>query len=215
MPVMATGCRFAARWRVSTCRTCWASRAVWPCGSGRRPWAIGVHARRHGRVGGRDPGRAVGRGNRVTRSVQSLERPWAAQFLAVRVTPVGLWRQHRRFATLPRPTGATTDGARPLGNFRRASRPISGGRSSSSTKELGLDHFEGPYPGWHHHVVITAIAYAFLQQERLRPRPGPALTLPQLGAIVQEIFTGLLFISRPRYLQWIKRNSVSTSCGSD
>ena len=30
--------------------------------------------------------------------------------------------------------------------------------------ELGLDHFEGrTYPGWHHHVVLTAIAYNFLQ----------------------------------------------------
>ena len=27
--------------------------------------------------------------------------------------------------------------------------------------ELGLDHFEGrTYPGWHHHVVVSAVAYA-------------------------------------------------------
>ena len=40
--------------------------------------------------------------------------------------------------------------------------------------ELGLDHFEGrTYPGWQHHMVISAVAYAFLQTERRRPRDGP------------------------------------------
>ena len=69
--------------------------------------------------------------------------------------------------------------------------------------ELGFDHFEGrSYPGWQHHGVITAVAYAFLQKERIRPRDGPRLTFPQVQAIVQEIFTGLLFISRPWYMQW-------------
>jgi len=71
--------------------------------------------------------------------------------------------------------------------------------------ELGLDHFEGrSYPGWQHHVVLTAIAYAFLQKERMRPRAGPRRTLPQVRAIVQEIFTGVLFISRPRYMHWMR-----------
>jgi SRSO17 transposase len=70
--------------------------------------------------------------------------------------------------------------------------------------ELGLDHFEGrSYPGWNHHVVITAVAYAFLQQER---GDGTArLTFPQIRAIVQEIFTGLFFAAHPRYLDWIQR----------
>jgi hypothetical protein len=31
--------------------------------------------------------------------------------------------------------------------------------------ELGFDHFEGrSYPGWNRHVVLTAVAYAFLQR---------------------------------------------------
>jgi SRSO17 transposase len=35
--------------------------------------------------------------------------------------------------------------------------------------DLGLDHFEGrTFPGWHHHVVLTAITYNFLQAERRR-----------------------------------------------
>ena len=31
------------------------------------------------------------------------------------------------------------------------------------------------------------------------------MTLPQIHAVVQEIFTGLLFISRPRYMHWMRR----------
>jgi len=72
--------------------------------------------------------------------------------------------------------------------------------------ELGLDHFEGrSYPGWQHHMVISAVAFAFLQTERRRPRQGPSLTFPQVRAFVQEIFTGLLFISRPQYMRWMKQ----------
>jgi len=72
--------------------------------------------------------------------------------------------------------------------------------------ELGLDHFEGrSYPGWQHHMVISAVAFAFLQTERRRPRNGPSFTFPQVRAFVQEIFTGLLFISRPQYMRWMKQ----------
>ena len=52
---------------------------------------------------------------------------------------------------------------------------------------------------------ISAVAFAFLQTERRRPRKGPSLTFPQARAFVQEIFTGLLFISRPQYMQWMKQ----------
>ena len=35
--------------------------------------------------------------------------------------------------------------------------------------ELGLDHFEGrSWPGWHHHVTLASMAYAFLVLETLR-----------------------------------------------
>jgi SRSO17 transposase len=35
--------------------------------------------------------------------------------------------------------------------------------------ELGLDHFEGrSWRGWHHHVVLVLLAYAFLQEVRRR-----------------------------------------------
>lgn len=68
--------------------------------------------------------------------------------------------------------------------------------------ELGLDHFEGrTYPGWHRHVALTAVAYAFLQRERITRRP--TITFETIRAIVQEIFTGLIFASNPRYLEWL------------
>jgi SRSO17 transposase len=69
--------------------------------------------------------------------------------------------------------------------------------------ELGLDHFEGrTYPGWNHHVVLTAVAYAFLQRERTHR--DPSLTFELIHAIVQEIFTGLLFAAHPRHLRWLE-----------
>jgi hypothetical protein len=77
---------------------------------------------------------------------------------------------------------------------------------SDLKSELGLDHFEGrTYPGWNHHVVLCALAYAFLQKERMRRRPGHALTFPAVHAIVQEIFTGLLFAAHPRYFDWLNK----------
>lgn len=71
--------------------------------------------------------------------------------------------------------------------------------------ELGLDHFEGrTYPGWHHHVVLTAVAHAFIQRERMR-RGAAGLTFPAVRAIVQEIFTALLFAAKPRYMHWMEQ----------
>lgn len=68
--------------------------------------------------------------------------------------------------------------------------------------ELGLDHFEGrTFPGWHHHVVLSAVAYAFLQQERITR--APTITFETIRAIVQEVFVGLLFAAKPRYATWL------------
>ncbi len=57
--------------------------------------------------------------------------------------------------------------------------------------ELGLDHFEGrSWTGWHHHVTLVSMAYAFLVLERARakknlatdvasdPAPAPATAPP-------------------------------------
>jgi SRSO17 transposase len=69
--------------------------------------------------------------------------------------------------------------------------------------ELGLDHFEGrSLPGWERHVVLTALAYIFLQRERQR-RANQGLTLPQVRAIVREILTAHYFITHPDYLKWM------------
>ena len=36
-------------------------------------------------------------------------------------------------------------------------------------EELGLDHFEGrKWIGWHRHVTLTMVAFAFLLLERIR-----------------------------------------------
>ena len=36
-------------------------------------------------------------------------------------------------------------------------------------EELGLDHYEGhQWFGWHHHVCLVSIAYAFLRSEQAR-----------------------------------------------
>jgi SRSO17 transposase len=38
-------------------------------------------------------------------------------------------------------------------------------------EELGLDHYEGRHwPGWHHHVTLVTIAYAFLRAEQARSK---------------------------------------------
>jgi len=60
--------------------------------------------------------------------------------------------------------------------------------------DLGLDHFEGrTYQGWAHHVVLTAVAFTFLQIERGRPTDSPRPTLPIVRGWVREIM-GLLYV---------------------
>ncbi len=145
--------------------------------------------------------------------------PWEADFAALRVTPATDWR-HRRLA--PEVWLLCERGLGPTGRRKHylvARPPTAPLRAlvhlahqrwaieqhyQHLKSELGLDHFEGrTYPGWQHHMVLSAIAYSFLQAERRRPRPGPRLTFPAVRAIVQEVFTGLLFASRPKYLTWL------------
>lgn len=146
--------------------------------------------------------------------------PWEADFVAVRVTPATDWKQ-RRLA--PEIWLLCERGLGPTGRRKHyfVSLPATASLAQlvrlahhrwaieqhyqDCKTELGLDHFEGrSYPGWQHHMVISAVAFAFLQTERMRPREGPRLTFPQVRAFVQEIFTGLLFISRPQYMRWMK-----------
>jgi len=68
--------------------------------------------------------------------------------------------------------------------------------------DLGLDHFEGrSYRGWQHHVVLTAVAFTFLQLERGRaPTATAPPSLPTVRRWVREIFGLLLVIHNRRLL---------------
>ena len=71
--------------------------------------------------------------------------------------------------------------------------------------ELGLDHFEGrSLPGWQRHVVLTALAYTWLQCERRR-RGTHLPTLPLVRAVITEILTAHFFVTRPHYLQTMQK----------
>ena len=66
--------------------------------------------------------------------------------------------------------------------------------------ELGLDHFEGrSFVGWHRHVVLTALAYSWLQDTRRRAA-ARVPTLPVARAVITEILTAHFFVTRPHYL---------------
>lgn len=141
-----------------------------------------------------------------------------ARCAAIRTTPAHNWKQGRvlpevwllierpddrpgvtkySFVNLPRRTGLAR-----LVQFVHQRWPIEQQYQQLKT-ELGLDHFEGrTYPGWNHHVVVSAVAYAFLQQERMQR--DTSLTFEAIHAIVQEIFVGLLFASKPRYAEWLE-----------
>jgi len=71
-------------------------------------------------------------------------------------------------------------------------------------QEVALDHFEGrTYPGLARHLVLTALAYIFLQIERRRSR---TTTLPSLNAVrrsVTEIVVAMLFACRERFAKMV------------
>ena len=146
-------------------------------------------------------------------------RPWQAEFVAQRVTPSHDWRSRRlakevwllcqrSMGKKPRIKHYLIDLPEdtPLKQLVRLAhhRWAIEQHYQELKDELGLDHFEGrTYPGWNHHVVLCALAYAFLQKERMRKRSGPTLTLPAIRAVIQEILTGLLFLARPKYMEWL------------
>lgn len=145
------------------------------------------------------------------------QRLWHARFLAIRVTPVVLWRQHRALQTLwllcERPSGRS---AAPLKWYISNLPPTTQLRTlvraahqrwaieqqyQQLKEELGLDHFEGrSYPGWQRHVVLTALAYTWLQHERRRGLQR-APTLPVVRAVIQEILTAHFLITTPGYIE--------------
>jgi SRSO17 transposase len=146
---------------------------------------------------------------------------WRARFCAVRVTPAHDWREDRRLAPevwLLCERGLGRDGRAkyylvdlpPTASLRALVR-LAHQRWAIEQQyqelkdEIGLDHFEGrSLPGWQRHVVLTAIAYAFLQGERRR-RGQTHLTLPRVRAVIQEVLTAHFFMTQPHYLKWMLR----------
>ena len=53
-------------------------------------------------------------------------------------------------------------------------------------------------------MVLTAIAYSFLQSERRR-RGQTRLTLPRVRAVIQEVLTAHFFMTQPHYMKWMLR----------
>jgi SRSO17 transposase len=143
-------------------------------------------------------------------------RAWKARFWACRVTPATDWHRRRRLAPevwllcqrdlgetpetryflINRPSTASLKTLVQLAHQRWAIEQ----QYQELKTELGLDHFEGrSFHGWHRHVVLTALAYAFLQAERQR-RPASGLTFPKARAVMTEILTAHYLITHPRYL---------------
>jgi SRSO17 transposase len=143
-------------------------------------------------------------------------RPWVAQFAALRVTPAHDWRTRRLapevWLLLERDLGATprvkaylvalppTASLRALVQLAHQRWAIEQ-QYQELKDELGLDHFEGrSFVGWHRHVVLTTMAYTWLQDARRRA--GARLpTLPVARAVITEILTAHFFVSRPHYLR--------------
>jgi len=141
--------------------------------------------------------------------------PWRARFCAIRVTPAHEWRERRlapavwllceralgtsdrtKYYLVHLPATASLRHLVQLAHQRWAIEQ----QYQELKDELGLDHFEGrSLPGWEKHVVLTALAYAWLQHERGR-RGARLPTLPVARAVITEILTAHLFVTHPHYL---------------
>lgn len=76
-------------------------------------------------------------------------------------------------------------------------------------QETALDHFEGrSFPGFHRHLALTALAYAFLERERRRSRATPPPSIRAIRETVTEVVVMMLFASGERFakrtLQFIR-----------
>ena len=176
--------------------------------------AVGVHARPLGEA----IRAAQGQWRRIRWRNRPEARRWTAECLAIRVTPAVDSRQ-RRLAPEIWLLAERDVGETPRTKFYFVNLPPTASLAQivqlahqrwaieqqyqDLKTELGLDHFEGrTFAGWHHHVVLTAVTYNFLQAERQRARVR--LTFPSVRGIVQEIFTAYLFAQRPHYLTRIE-----------
>lgn len=135
--------------------------------------------------------------------------PLAARFAAVRVRPAksrgdrwllcerSLGEDERKYYLLNLEATATL---RELVTVVRSRWPIEQ-QYRELKDELGIDHFEGrTYRGWTHHTVLTAIAFTFLQLERLEVDDAPRPTLPHVRLWVREIMAVLYVIGNRKLL---------------
>ena len=169
-------------------------------------------------AGGAQLSAAHGRWRRIRWRNRPEARQWTVDCVAIRVTPAVDCR-HRRLAPEIWLLAERDVGATPRTKFYFVNLPPTASLAQivqlahqrwaieqqyqELKTELGLDHFEGrTFTGWHHHVVLTAMTYNFLQAERRRARG--TLTFPSVRGIVQEIFTAYLFAQRPHYLTRIE-----------
>jgi SRSO17 transposase len=140
---------------------------------------------------------------------QGTKGPLAARFAAIRVRPAksrgerwllcerSLIDDERKYYVLNLDATATL---RELVTLARSRWPIEQ-QYRELKDELGIDHFEGrSYRGWTHHTVLTAIAFTFLQLERMRSDDGPRPTLPHVRFWVREIMALLYVIGNRKLL---------------
>lgn len=138
--------------------------------------------------------------------------PLAARFVAVRVRPAksrgdrwllcerSLAHDERKYYLLNLDDTATLHD---LVTLVRSRWPIEQ-QYRELKDELGIDHFEGrSYRGWAHHTVLTAIAFTFLQLERMRSTDEPRPTLPHVRLWVREIMAVLYVVSNRKLLNLI------------
>ncbi len=143
---------------------------------------------------------------------QGTKGPLAARFAAVRVRPAksrgdrwllcerALIDDERKYYLLNLDATASL---RDLVSLVRSRWPIEQ-QYRELKDELGIDHFEGrSYRGWAHHTVLTAIAFTFLQLERMRSDDGPRPTLPHVRFWVREIMAVLYIIGNRKLLNLI------------
>ncbi len=144
---------------------------------------------------------------------QGTKGPLVARFAAVRVRPANsrgerwllceraLADDERKYSLLTLEPTATLHA---LVRVVRSRWPIEQ-QYRQLKDELGIDHFEGRSdPGWTQHTVLTAIAFTFLQLERMRaddsaPRP----TLPHVRRWVREIMAVLYVVNNRKLLNLI------------
>jgi len=127
---------------------------------------------------------------------QGTKGPLAARFVALRVRLArgrgerwllcerSLTDDERKYYVLNLPAAASLQ---ELVGLARSRWPIEQ-QYRELKDELGFDHFEGrTWLGWNHHAVLTALAFTFVQMERVR-WPGEACpTLPQVRGWMRDI----------------------------